>query len=80
MAYDDGHAKEFSRVAAERPASVTIEHNLEELGLLSDDGAPTAAGQALLDVLRAGRRAKRGQEDRGMNELCRRLCEIGVFT
>ncbi len=76
MAYDDGQRRESSRVAAERPASVTIEHNLEELDLLGDDGAPTPAGQALLDVLRARRRVKRDRDDRGINELCHRLCRI----
>jgi hypothetical protein len=68
LALSDGRTTEFTQVA-ERLVPVSEEHDLWELDLLEDSGEPNAAGQALLDVLRARGRVRRAQYDPGILRL-----------
>jgi hypothetical protein len=59
--------------AVEQPGVVRREYSLADLGLASSDGRRDLAGQALLQVLRAGGRVARTAEDGGMLALNQRL-------
>ena len=82
LVYKDGRpaesstSKEFQREVAERSGTEAHEHDLWELGLLEEDGQVNLMGQALLDILRAGRSLKRGMNDNGLIGLGGLLCRI----
>ena len=82
LVYADGRpaesstSKEFQREVAERSGTEVHEHDFWELGLLEDDGQVSPMGEALLDVLRAGGRAKRGRSDESLIKLGGILCHV----
>jgi hypothetical protein len=75
MGFTDGHTTEFAE-PAERVVPVSEECDLWLLGLVDEDGEPSAAGQALIEVLRSRGRIRRGSNDRALRTLGGLLCGI----
>ena len=74
--YSDGQVENRGGEMAEGLGAKTEEHNLQTLRLLGKDGRPNRPGQALLDVLRGEGRVKRGEYDKGMEDLSGLLCRM----
>jgi len=74
--YSDGQVESRGGEMAEGLGAKTEEHNLQTLRLLGKDDRPNRAGQALLDILRAEGRVKRGEYDKGMEDLSGLLCRM----
>jgi hypothetical protein len=65
---------------AQRSSSLRREYDLRTLGLAGEDGRLSAAGQALLAVLRAGGKVQREETDKGMVALGKRLTDLMEIT